>query len=134
ELDRLRHELNDAQKQSLAFAADLARTFSVERQKTQVLSRTQAQLARSAKLATLGQMVASIAHDVGNIISPIGGYADLLLMSPNLTDDGKRYATRVQEAAGRAATMLRSLMDFGSDRGGKLAPLKLDKLMDTATS
>src|SRR4051812_21634009 len=94
---RLHHELEQAQRQNLAFAADLARTFSTERTKTRVLSQTQDQLARSAKLATLGQMVAAIAHDVGNMISPIGGYADLLLSCPGLPEKGKKYSERIQQ-------------------------------------
>lgn len=134
EMERLRRELELAQKQNLAFASDLARTYSVERQKTQVLNRTQEQLARSAKLATLGQMVAGMAHDVGNMISPVGGYADLLLMSPRLTDNAKKYAERIQQASGRATSLLRSLMNFGSDRGGVRAPVRIDAVVKSATS
>jgi len=134
EMERLRRELEQAQKQNLAFASDLARTYSVERQKTQVLNRTQDQLSRSAKLATLGQMVAAMAHDVGNMISPVGGYADLLLMSPGLSDNTKKYAERIQQASNRATALLRSLMNFGSDRGGKRAPVKLDVIVKSVCS
>ena len=134
EMERLRRELDQAQKQNLAFASDLARTYSVERHQTQVLNRTQEQLSRSAKLATLGQMVAAMAHDIGNMISPVGGYADLLLMSPGLNDNAKKYAERIQQASNRATALLRSLMNFGSDRGGKRTPVKLDTIVKSACS
>src|SRR5437773_1579240 len=64
ELDRLRAELEQAHRQNLVYAADLARSFSGERAQSRALTKTQEQLSRSQKLATLGQMVAAVAHDV----------------------------------------------------------------------
>lgn len=131
---QLRHELKQTHEQNQSFAADLARTFSMERQKTRMLIRTQEQLVRSAKLATLGQMIAAIAHDVGNMIAPISGYADLLLTSPGLPEKAQKYAERIQQASGRTSNMLRSLMDFGSDRGGKRAPVQLETVVQAAVA
>jgi two-component system, NtrC family, sensor kinase len=47
-------------------------------ERTQALADTQAQLVRSEKLATIGQLAASIAHEVNNPIAVIQGNLDLL--------------------------------------------------------
>ncbi|HYG74070.1 MAG TPA: ATP-binding protein [Planctomycetota bacterium] len=131
EIQRLQLELAESQKQNLAFASDLAKTYAAERHNTHALMKTKEQLERSAKLATLGEMVAAIAHDVGNMISPIGGYADLLAMNPDLPENCKKYTRRIQESTTRAATMLRSLTDFGRRSEGR-APVHIGDVIKEA--
>ena len=105
-----------------------------EEWQAQTLLKTQEQLTRSAKLSALGQMAGAIAHDMGNIISPIVGYTDLLLMTPGLPEKSKRYADRIKKASTRASEMLRGLTSFVVDRGSTHTPQNLGALMQNVLS
>lgn len=129
ELERLRAELDEAHRQNFVYAADLAKSFSGERAQSRALVKTQEQLSRSQKLATLGQMVAAIAHDVNNMIGPIDAYAELLMRVPNIPDNGRKYALRIQQAATKSMSMLRSLTSFGSNRVLKRESVQMDKIV-----
>jgi signal transduction histidine kinase len=116
ELEHLRAELAEAHRQNLVYAADLAKSFGGERAHARALVKTHEQLNRSQKLAVLGQMVAAIAHDVNNMIGPIDAYAELLLRIPDVPDNVRKYAMRIQQAANKSISLLRSLTTFGSNR------------------
>lgn len=81
------------------------------------------------QLATLGSLVASIAHEINNILTPIASYADLARMHP---DDEELTAKALQRAAagarqaGEIATAILSLAT--PDRG--VAPSHCDDLRD----
>lgn len=96
--------------------ADLARNFNtmVERVRgsrtaleakvqelevaNELLQRTRDELVRSEKLATVGQLAAGIAHEVGNPLSAVIGLVDLFEM---LASDGTMSAEEARDLAGR---------------------------------
>ena len=57
--------------QNLQYAKDLAKTFKGRKEVSGKLEKTQDQLVRSDKLATMGQMAAGIAHEVNNMLTPV---------------------------------------------------------------
>lgn len=62
------------------------------------------------QLATLGALVASIAHEINNILTPIASYADLARMHPDdselVTKALERAATGARQASDIAAAIL----------------------------
>ena len=58
------------------------------------LKSTQTQLVQSQKLAALGEMIAGIAHDMNNALTPILGFSQLLL------EDEKDKASQEQDTEG----------------------------------
>ena len=72
----------------------------------------QAQLARSDKLSSLGQMAAGIAHEINNPMTGILLYANLIAddknFPPDLDDDIRIVITETE----RCATIVKKLLDF----------------------
>ncbi|HLX65039.1 MAG TPA: ATP-binding protein [Planctomycetota bacterium] len=129
ELERLRAELDQAHRQNLIYASDLAASYSGERSTTRALAKTQEQLTRSKKLATLGQMVAAIAHDVKNMIGPVDGYAELMLRMPDTPEVIRRYAMRIRQAAAKSLSMVQSLTSFGANRALRRDEIKMERIV-----
>lgn len=79
------------------------------------LQDTQRSLIRSEKLASIGQLAAGVAHEVGNPLAAVFGYAELLAdggMDDEMSQDiGKRIMKQVD----RMRSIIRELLDFSRD-------------------
>jgi two-component system cell cycle sensor histidine kinase/response regulator CckA len=83
------------------------------------LEKTRDQLVRSEKLALMGQMAAGIAHEMNNVLFPVVGNADLILMKKDtLNPEVARLAQIIYNSGWKAANMLRQILDF-SRKGGE---------------
>ncbi len=118
ELGRLKAELEASRQQSLRYAQDLAWTYAERRKKATQLEMTTRQLIRAERLATIGQLAAGLAHDLGNVLTPLGMFAALLLTNRDqLGEENADYVERIQEISNRVSKILRQLIDFcGGDR------------------
>jgi signal transduction histidine kinase len=77
------------------------------------LKATQDQLIQSEKLASLGQLVSSIAHEINNPLTPILGYAQMLIASPD-TDEEKRqkFIEVIYSSADKVRKIVENLLSF----------------------
>lgn len=76
------------------------------------LEQTQESLIRSEKLASVGQLAAGVAHEIGNPLSAISGYLDLL-DDPELEPEKRRdILDRMQNQVERIQTIIRDLLDY----------------------
>ncbi len=79
------------------------------------LQRAQDSLIRSEKLASVGQLAAGIAHEVGNPLTAVHGWAEVLA-DGDLDDETVRtVGERVLAQVGRMRTIIRELLDFSRD-------------------
>lgn len=81
------------------------------------------------QLATLGSLVASIAHEINNILTPIASYADLARMHP---DDSELAAKALQCAAAgarQASEIATAILSLATPERGD-APSHCDDLRD----
>lgn len=78
----------------------------------ELLQKSQERLIEAQRLSAMGQLVASVAHDINNPLTSIIGYAELLLMD-NKTDSqlGDRLEI-IRKEAERAAGIVRNLNTF----------------------
>ncbi len=95
---------------------DLARRFNLM---TDRLLDAQGQLVRTEKLATVGRFAAGVAHEVGNPLSAIGTYLEVL---KSRGADPELVAAASGEAA-RIDRIVRGLLDYARPRDDRLGPV-----------
>ncbi len=79
------------------------------------LRRAQELVSTQERLRALGQMASGIAHDFNNALSPVLGFAELLLADPRALDDREKttaYLRSIQTSARDAASVVRRLKAF----------------------
>ena len=72
----------------------------------------EAQLRQAQKLEAVGQLAGGIAHDFNNVLTVIRGYAELLLMHPDLRAESLEQVEEILSASKRAAGISRQLLVF----------------------
>ena len=82
------------------------------------------QLQQSRKMEAVGRLAGGIAHDFNNLLTIITGYTDLALSRPTVPLDLRNDIERIENAAGRAAALVRQLLAFS--RKQVLQPKTLD--------
>jgi signal transduction histidine kinase len=92
----------------------------------------EARLRQSEKLATIGQMAAEIAHEVGTPLNVIGGRSRALTRKAGAGAEGGELAAEVKKNAGiitgeveRITKIIRQVLDFSRKRGPTLTRVHL---------
>jgi signal transduction histidine kinase len=76
------------------------------------LQTAQESLIRSEKLASVGVLTAGIAHEIGNPISVILGYTELLRSGRLTPEEHDEFTLQIHQATQRINTIIRDLLDF----------------------
>ncbi len=84
----------------------------------------QKQFEHAQKMEAVGRLAGGVAHDFNNLLMIISGYAQLLDESSADPKKVVEYATRIQDASSKAATVTRQLLAFS--RKQVLEPTVLD--------
>ncbi len=83
--------------------------FAIDKTESKML---EAQLAQSQKMQAIGQLASGLAHDFNNMLTPIIGFADLLLAKMRPTDPSFQDVMSIKQNANRAAGLVRHLLAF----------------------
>jgi two-component system NtrC family sensor kinase len=103
-------------------------------QKTDELQRAQSQVFHMEKMASLGKLSASVAHEINNPLFGILTYSKLGLRE--LDDDKvdaeklREYLTVVQRESGRCGEIVRNLLQFARNTHGQFAAHHLNTLVE----
>ena len=102
----------------------------------QRLKESQEQLIQAEKLSSLGQLAASIAHEVNNPLSGILTYDQLLIRK---TKDGTLtaetavdYLSKMERELTRSTKLIRNLLDFSRQSPPVFKPVNLNEVMGRA--
>ena len=130
-LSEFEKEIDLLRAQNLQYAKDLAKTFKRRKEVSGKLEKTQDQLVRSDKLATMGQMAAGIAHEVNNMLTPV--LASLYMIEKRKDKFEPELAEIIQtanESGKRAVDMLRDILDYSRKGSEDFEEVDVTKILD----
>ncbi|MCP5059615.1 MAG: PAS domain S-box protein [bacterium] len=97
------------------------------------LRSAEARAREAEELASIGTIMAGIAHDVGTPMNVIMGYADMLERS--LSDPKERErATLIKQQIGRIVRLVDTLLNMARPSKGVPVPVQLGELLDASLS
>jgi len=123
-----------AHAQAMQYARDLITAMRQKREQQRRLELTSQQLIRAEKLATVGHIAATVAHELGNIFTPLLMYAKLIQKEivEEENPEVAEYAGHITEIANRASDMLRQLVDASRSEPAKMVPLELPPVIENS--
>ena len=126
--DDLRLLVMFAGQAGLAIAS--ARAHLAHRLATEELKTARDQLVQSERLAALGEIAASLAHEIRNPLVSIGGFARRLEKKLHGQEPNCRYAGIIAGEVQRLEQFLEEILLFGQDRRPTLRPVRLESVVD----
>jgi two-component system NtrC family sensor kinase len=107
------------------------------KEKSDELERAQRQVMQMEKMASLGKLAATVAHELNNPISGMLTYVRLVErelgdqeMDPATRDELKRYLGLVAKECSRCGSIVHNLLTFSRRKGGKMETVDLNELVD----
>ena len=83
------------------------------------------QLRKSQKMEAIGTLAGGIAHDLNNVLSPILGYADMIMRSNDPSSPEYQRSSKIQQAALRAADMVSQVLSVGRRESNQKQLIKI---------
>ncbi len=98
-------------------------------ERTEEIHAMQDQLLRSAKLASMGELVAGIAHEINNPLTGILMFAGLSAKSDKLPGQVKENLEIIVSETGRCAKIVRGLLEFARESIPEKKPESINKVI-----
>ena len=97
---------------------------------------TEVELIRAEKLTSLGQLAASVAHEVNNPLAGILVYTTLLLkkyqMGKLQTEETESQLLKMKKELERTSGIIRNLLDFSRQSDADMRPVEVNKVVEAA--
>ena len=84
------------------------------------------------RMEAMGTMASGIAHDFNNILSPIMGYAEMLLMDADQNEILSNGLNEILSAAKRAKELVHQIMTFSRRSEQEIAPMQMHIVVNEA--
>jgi two-component system NtrC family sensor kinase len=98
------------------------------------LKQAQEEVIRSEKLASIGRFAAGVAHEVGNPLGAILGYASILEKDGIEREESKDYLKRIEKEIERINRIVRELLDFARPSKFEVREMEIDQVVNNAIS
>lgn len=99
---------------------ELEKTVKELRGANEELRESRIQMVQSEKLAAVGRLSAGLAHEIGNPLSIVQGYVDLLKRDEIIVEDRKDFGLKADEELDRIKLLIQEMLHFSK-------PLKVDR-------
>ena len=97
---------------------------------------TEEEMIKSEKLVSLGQLAASVAHEVNNPLSGIMVYVKLLLKKHKerkiQTENTEKQLLKIEKELERTTRIIRNLLDFARQSEPNIRPVDINKVLEAA--
>ncbi|MCG8567965.1 MAG: ATP-binding protein [Desulfobacterales bacterium] len=90
------------------------------------------QLLQVQKMEAIGTMARGIAHDFNNVLSPISGYAQMLLMEGERPDEETEYIETILECSRHARDLVSQILAFSRQRESRLMMVGAQEVISEA--
>ncbi|MEE8487304.1 MAG: ATP-binding protein [Gemmatimonadota bacterium] len=125
ELDRLATAVNTMAESLIQNQVELARNVESLDATNQALSETHMRLVRSEKLASIGRLSAGVAHEVGNPLGAILGYAAL---GRKDSVEEPEWLQGIVHEAHRIDRIVRGLLDYARPRAAATSNIEINEV------
>jgi two-component system NtrC family sensor kinase len=115
---------------SVAIALENARLYTELSDFAQELKKSQAQLVQAEKLAAMGRLAASIAHEINNPLQAIHNCLHLTLKKPLNEKKKTRYLGMAQEEVERLITIVQRMLEFYRPSKEGMAPTDVRTIIE----
>lgn len=123
EFNQLSHALNQMLQRISRDQENLQRNVHSLKQANRELKKAQKDIINAEKLASVGRLSAGIAHEIGNPLSIIVGYLELLKRKDISFQEREEFLARTEREINRIHQIIRQLLDFSrpsSNSSGKV--------------
>ncbi len=113
-----------------AVALEKAELFANLQTQMAALEQAQLQLLQSAKLATIGELAAFVAHEINNPLTSVLGYASLILSETDANDPRRAELEVIEKEALRARAIVRDLLGFARQTDSIMGPTSINAALE----
>ncbi len=110
-----------------------AKELRAHQRSAEELQQARDMLMQTERLAVLGEIAASLAHEIRNPLVTIGGFARRLEKKLGPGDSGRKYAGIIASEVQRLEEFLEEVLLFGRDRQPRLEPVQLNEVIHAVT-
>lgn len=96
--------------------------------------RMQEELVQSKKLASIGELVSGVAHELNNPLTVIMGYSQLLISQQVLEDKHRDMAQKVMDAACRSKRIVENLLAFARKKKLEKREVDINRILESTLS
>lgn len=89
----------------------------------------QQQFEQAQKMEAVGRLAGGVAHDFNNILTAIGGFADILASKLDRGDPHRKYVEHIQNSVDKASALTKQLLAFSRKQVVEPKPIRLDNVI-----
>jgi two-component system NtrC family sensor kinase len=128
-LEKVNQFNEELTKKIEAATSELAKRNEELKLLNEALFESQRQLSQSEKLAALGQVTATMAHQIGTPLNSISGYIQLMLQEGDFSFTDRERLKIIESQLDRLADSVKNLLSFTRQPKPQLRPLEVNGIL-----
>lgn len=132
EMGRLSAAFNEMTSRLEKNSWEVLNSLEQTRRLNQNLAQTQSELLSSEKLASVGRLAAGVAHEIGNPLSAIAGYMDILSRRDYLEGRDREMTERIQDEVKRISEIIKELLDYSRPQDKSVSSIGLNEYINSS--